>query len=165
MFSLSNRPSSHHPWLTAKRWLGETRSLWHRCGVFLNDFERNHLIWTKCSKQWTNTRMHVDLFLNQNICNDLERCLRFRGHTVAIFTLINPSLFTSVNPVGNARILRDCDEHLRSAKGLPLVTQAGSGGPTSLFQLYWGGRRKSLSWRVSIHPKVNVIAHTFEALC
>lgn len=80
------------------------------------------------------------------------------------YQLINPSLFTSVNPAGNARILRDCDEHLRSAKGSPLVTQAGSSGQTNLIQLYWVGRRKSLSWRVSICPKGNVTVHTFEAL-
>lgn len=80
------------------------------------------------------------------------------------YQLINPSLFTSFNPVGNIRILRDCDEHLRSAKGSPLVTQAGSGAQTSLVQLCWGWKEKIPHWRVSICRKGNVTAHTFGAL-
>lgn len=40
--------------------------------------------------------------------------------------LINPSLFTSINLWGKAKILRDCDKYLRSVKGSPLVIQVGS---------------------------------------
>lgn len=78
--------------------------------------------------------------------------------------LINISLFTSINFVGNARILRDCDKYLRLAMvRLSFPRQKVWTNQFSPVVLMAERKKSHCKW-VAIYPKGNVTSHTLREI-